>query len=72
MLFDLGGEKMEKYIDEIMLEDDEISFEKLVLMYILGKDYEENIEEDDDFEDDLLSEEEEEDYFSLAEYYYSR
>ena len=60
------------YEDDVLQEED-ISFEELVLMYIYAEDYEQDMEDDEDFEDeDILSEEEEEDYISLAEYYYSR
>ena len=61
---------MSNYIIDDLIEDDDTSFEELVLQYI----FEENYTKDCDNEDieDFFNEEESEDYISLAEYYYSR
>lgn len=61
---------MTDYIIDDLIEDDDVSFEELVLQYI----FEENYTQDNDNEDieDIFDEEESEDYISLAEYYYSK
>lgn len=61
---------MTDYIIDDLIEDDDTSFEELVLQYI----FEENYIQDCDDEDieDFFNEDESEDYISLAEYYYSR
>ena len=61
---------MTDYIIDDLIEDDELSFEELVLQYIFEEDCIQDCD-DEDIED-VFDEEESEDYISLAEYYYSR
>lgn len=56
--------------EDDFLENDEESFEKLVLRYIYKDEI--NTECDIDYDDEILSPEEFEDYLTLAEHYYSR
>lgn len=60
---------MLNYITDDYVEDDALSFEKLVLRYIYEDDYvlDESVESDD-----IMDCQELDDYLSLAEYYYSR
>lgn len=61
---------MTDYIIDDLIEDDDTSFEELVLQYIFEEDYIQDCD-DEDIED-FFNEDESEDYISLAEYYYSR
>ena len=55
---------------EHYVDDFDVSFEELVLMYIFGDDIQ--YQGQNELLDDVFDAEENEDYLSLAEYYYSR